>query len=104
VVGNVNDGYALAPNDLPAERCDVIGNPFQESLSPAQRQSLAFANLASSVRQRSAGALSVAVLDPVADTTGEYPRSGEAATAGRWNEIAARHNRVEFVVVAGAPN
>jgi CheY-like chemotaxis protein len=104
VVGNVNDGYALAPNDLPAERCDVIGNPFQESLSPAQRQSLAFANLASSVRQRSAGALSVAVLDPVADTTGGYPRSGEAATAGRWNEIAARHNRVEFVVVAGAPN
>jgi hypothetical protein len=44
------------------------------------------------------------VLDPVADTTGGYPRSGEAATAGRWNEIAARHNRVEFVVVAGAPN
>ena len=104
VVGNVNDGYALAPNDLPAERCDVIGNPFQDSLSPAQRQSLAFANLASSVRQRSAGVLSVAVLDPVADATGDYPRSGEAATAGRWNEIAARHNRVEFVVVPGAPN
>ena len=49
------------PNDLPAERCDVIGNPFQDSLSPAQRQSLAFANLASSVRQRSAGVLSVPI-------------------------------------------
>jgi CheY-like chemotaxis protein len=104
VVGNSNDGYALAPDDLPASRCDVIGNPFQDSMSPAQRQSLAFANLASSVRQRSAGVLSVAVMDPVADVSSEYPREGEAVTAGRWNEIAARHNRVEFVVVPGASN
>jgi CheY-like chemotaxis protein len=104
VVGNTNEGYALAPDDLPASRCDVIGNPFQDSMSVAQRQSLAFANLASSVRQRSAGALSVAVLDPILDVSGEYPREGEAVTAGRWNEIAARHNRVEFAVVAGAQN
>lgn len=104
VVGNANEGYALAPDDLPAARCDVVGNPFQDSLSPAQRQSLAFANLASSVRQRSAGILNVAVMEPVADVPSEYPREGEAATAGRWNEIAARHNRVEFVVVPGAPN
>jgi CheY-like chemotaxis protein len=104
VVGNANDGYALAPSDLPAERCDVIGNPFQDSLSPAQRQSLAFANLASSVRQRSAGVLSVAILDPVADVSSDYPREGEPATAGRWNEVAARHNRVEFVVVPGVQN
>ena len=102
LVGNATDGYALARNDLPAERCDVIGNPFQESLSPAQRQSLAFANLASSVRQRSAGALSVAVMEPTADVSSDYPRQGEPATAGRWNEIAARHNRVEFVIVPGA--
>jgi CheY-like chemotaxis protein len=104
VVGNASDGYALAPNELPAERCDVIGNPFQDSLSPAQRQSLAFANFASSVRQRSAGSLIVAVLDPVAEPASDYPRAGETATAGRWNEIAARHNRVEFVLVPGAPN
>ena len=82
----------------------MIGNPFQDPLSPAQRQSLAFANLASSVRQRSAGGLSVAVLDPIADPASDYPRAGEAATAGRWNEIAARHNRVEFVLVPAAPD
>ncbi len=104
VVGNASEGYALAPEDLPASRCDVIGNPFQDSLSPAQRQSLAFANLASSVRQRSAGVLNVAVREPVADVVSDYPREGETATAGRWNEIAARHNRVEFVVVPGAPH
>jgi CheY-like chemotaxis protein len=104
VVGNANEGFALAPNELPAERCDVIGNPFQDSLSPAQRQSLAFANLALSTRQRSRGALSVAVIDPVADGTGDYPRAGVPATAGRWNEVAARRNRVEFVVVPGAAN
>jgi hypothetical protein len=104
VVGNTNDGYALAPDELPASRCDVIGNPFQDSMSPAQRQSLAFANLVSSVRQRSAGVLSVAVMDPVVDMSSEYPRDGEAVTAGRWNETAGRHNRVEFVVRPGAPD
>jgi CheY-like chemotaxis protein len=104
VVGNASEGYALAPDDLPAARCDVIGNPFAESLSPAQRQSLAFANLASSVRQRSAGALSVAVMEPAAEVSGDYPREGETATAGRWNEIAARRNRVEFVVVSATSN
>ncbi len=98
VVGNANDGYALAPDDLPATRCDVIGNPFQDSLSPAQRQSLAFANLVSSVRQTSAGAISVAIMDPTGEASGDYPREGESATAGQWNDIAARHNRVEFVV------
>jgi CheY-like chemotaxis protein len=102
VVGNTAEGFALAPEDLPASKCDVIGNPFQDSLSPAQRQSLAFANLTSSVRQRSAGVIKVAVMDPVADASRDYPREGEPATAGRWNEIAARHNRVEFLVVPGA--
>ncbi len=101
VVGNATEGYALAPNDMPASRCDVIGNPFQDSSSPAQRQSLAFANLASSVRQRSGGAISVAVMDSAGEVSGEYPRDGESATAGRWNELAARNNRVEFVVVPG---
>ncbi len=103
VVGNPSEGYALAPPDMPAARCDVIGNPFEDSMSPAQRQSLAFANLAASVRQRSGGEISVAVMGAASEVSGEYPREGESATAGHWNEIAARNNRVEFLVVPGEP-
>lgn len=102
MVGNASEGYALAPDDMPALRCDVRGNPFAESLSPAQRQSLAFANLAASVRRRSGGAISVAVVDS-GEVVPVHFRAGELATAGEWNELAARNNRVEFVVLPGEP-
>ena len=100
LAGNSTEGYALAPDELPATRCDLIGNPFAETLSPAQRQSLAFANLASSTRQRTGGAIMVEVLDGEDATPDEYPPGGESLTAGQLNEIARRHNRVEFSVVS----
>ena len=43
--GNATDGFAPANANLPASKCDLIGNPFEESLSGQQRQSIAFANL-----------------------------------------------------------
>ncbi len=96
LTGNANDGYALAPAELPASKCDLIGNPFDDALKPAQRQSLAFANLVAGVPQRTQGTLAV--------TTGVggdvpleiYPANGATVTAGEWNAIAARNNRVEF--------
>ena len=66
--GNATEGYALATEDLPAGKCDLIGNPFDGALNSAQRQSLAFANLASSARQRTQGAISVIVNDEPAET------------------------------------
>ncbi len=96
--GNALDGYVPANPNLPASKCDLVGNPFEESLSAQQRQSLAFANLASSVRQRTSGRLTVAVENattpraPVA-----YPARSESLTAGEWNRVAVANNRVEFV-------
>src|ERR1700733_2655945 len=52
LIGNATDGYAPGAASLPANKCDVVGNPFEESLSGQQRQSLAFANLVAGVRQR----------------------------------------------------
>src|SRR5690606_3865135 len=49
LTGNGFEGYSLAAADLPFKRCDVVGNPFDERMSTAQRQSLAFANLLSSL-------------------------------------------------------
>ena len=54
------DGFAPAARASPASKCDLVGNPFEESLSGQQRQSLAFANLVAGVRQRTAGAITVA--------------------------------------------
>ena len=99
VVGNAIDGYALAPDDLPATRCDLVGNPFAESLSPAQRQSLAFANLVLSVGQRTGGAITIDLLEDDGSTPVAYPPASESLAAEQWNEIAARNNRVEFSVV-----
>ncbi len=51
------DGYTLAPPTSPASQCDQLGNPFDDSLATASRQPIAFANLSSSVRQRTGGAI-----------------------------------------------
>jgi len=50
------------------------------------------------VRQRTAGAISVAIENAgSAHPIVPYPPRGEALTAGEWNRAAAANNRVEFV-------
>jgi hypothetical protein len=95
--GNPTDGYIPAVASSLASKCDVVGNPFEDSLSGQQRQSLAFANLIAGVRQRTAGAITVAIEDagsgrPITP----YPARAESLTAGEWNRAAAANNRVEF--------
>ena len=78
-------------------KCDLIGNPFDESLSGQQRESLAFANLIAGVRQRSSGAIQVSMDPPVIGKgPTPYPPRSEGLTAGEWNRAAASNNRVEF--------
>jgi len=102
LTGNGIEGYSMAADDLPVKRCDLIGNPFDDSLTTAQRQSLAFANLVSSLPQQSGGALRVEVGSPSHNAVVAYPE-GEAlakTTAGEWNRIAAQNNRVELMAEA----
>jgi len=100
LVGNGTEGYALAPNDMPAARCDLIGNPYADSLTPAQRQSLGFANLAASVRKNTDGGISVEAVDADDRVAASYPTMPSDVAAGVWNEAAARNNRVELTPVA----
>jgi CheY-like chemotaxis protein len=95
--GNASDGFTPAGAGVPASKCDLIGNPFEESLSGQQRQSLAFANLIAGVRQRTSGAITVAIENAgsVRAST-PYPTRTESLTAGEWNRAAAANNRVEF--------
>jgi CheY-like chemotaxis protein len=98
LTGNGIEGYSMAADDLPIKRCDFVGNPFEDSLPTAQRQSLAFANLVASLRQESGGALTVEVAHEGRRPAVPYPNAEQLprVTAGEWNRIAAQNNRVEF--------
>jgi CheY-like chemotaxis protein len=98
LVGNGIEGYSMAADDLPASRCDLRGNPFDDGLSAAQRQSLPFANLVASLRQDKNDQLRVEVEHEGRKPAVPYPRGDQLAkvTAGDWNKIAAQNNRVEF--------
>jgi CheY-like chemotaxis protein len=102
--GNATDGYVPAVPTLPINRCDMIGNPLDEALSGQQRQSLAFANLVAGVRQRTAGAITVALESTGTTHAGTpYPTRTESLTAGEWNRVAAANNRVEFSAEPSTP-
>jgi hypothetical protein len=101
--GNAADGFSPAGASVPASKCDVVGNPFEESLSGQQRQSLAFANLIAGVRQRTGGAITVAIENAGSTRPATpYPARVESLTAGEWNRAAAANNRVEFAAEAGS--
>jgi hypothetical protein len=98
LVGNGIEGYSMAADDLPASRCDLRGNPYDDGLSAAQRQSLPFANLVASLRQDKNAPMRVEVEHEGRKPSVPYPRGDQLAkvTAGDWNKIAAQNNRVEF--------
>jgi hypothetical protein len=104
LTGNPADGFTPANATLPLSKCDTVGNPFEESLSGQQRQSLAFANLVAGVRTRTQGAITVAV-DNNTSTRAvvPYPPRTDSVTAGDWNRAAAANNRVDFAIEPAAP-
>jgi CheY-like chemotaxis protein len=105
LVGNAADGFAPAGSTLVVGKCDVIGNPFDEALTSQQRQSLTFANLVAGVRQRTAGAIAVALENAGSSHAATpYPARTESLTAGEWNRAAAANNRVEFSAEPAGPN
>jgi CheY-like chemotaxis protein len=99
LTGDAADGFAPAAASLPLSKCDLVGNPFEDSLSGQQRESLSFANLVAGVRQRTAGAINVVTeyaASPHAAVA--YPPHSDTLTAGEWNRAASANNRVEYSV------
>ncbi|MBS0395895.1 MAG: hypothetical protein JSR54_14840 [Proteobacteria bacterium] len=98
LTGHPTEGYGLAPGEMPANRCDVVGNPYEESLKPAERDPPALAALIAGVAERSHGAIEVRVEHAGrAAPPGAYP-SAPDASAAQWNAAAAARNYVEFSV------
>ena len=100
LTGSPSDGFDVADPSLPLKKCDIVGNPFEDSLSPAQRQSVDFANFAATLRRHSGGAITVETVDAGRRGVIEYPEQTETSTAGAWNMVAAQNNRVEIRVVS----
>jgi len=94
--GSAADGYAPADAKLSSSDCTVVGNPFDDALSSAQRESLDFANFAATLRRRTDGTIRIETVDAGRRSPIPYPRQREESTAGEWNAIAAQNNRVEF--------
>lgn len=104
LVGSLAEGYQPAPADAPLSRCDVLGNPFDEQLGPAQREPLALANLIGAIRQKSGGTLQVQLVNgSETQRVAAYPDPSARATAGDWNRSAAGNNRVEIRIQPQAP-
>ena len=99
LTGSPADGFIVAEPSVPFQKCDMVGNPFDDSLAPAQRQSVDFANFVASLRKRTGGAVVVETVSAGRRNPVEYPEQGEGSTAGAWNTVAAQNNRVEFRVV-----
>ena len=99
LVGNANDGFSLAPDETPFSKCDAVGNPSDEALSPAQRTPLPFANLVGAVRNTSHRAIDVqASMGDATATIAQYPPVSPELTAGEWNRAGGANNRVEIRV------
>jgi CheY-like chemotaxis protein len=99
LVGNAADGFAVPPDEMPFAKCDAVGNPADDALSPTQRTPLALANLIASVRSATHGALQVQVSTGDADNLrAPYPTVAGDLTAGDWNRAGSANNRVEIRV------
>jgi CheY-like chemotaxis protein len=96
LVGNPAEGFSLAPDETPAGRCDLLGNPYEDS-QPGSRQPLGLANIIGVMRDVTRGAAEVKVNsgDP-ATVVNTYPRAMQSATAGEWNRAASANNRLEI--------
>jgi CheY-like chemotaxis protein len=99
LTGNANDGYSLAPDETLFLKCDLVGNPPDDALSPPQRTPLPFANLAGAVRNSTHGSLEVqASTGDATSTITPYPAISPGLTAGEWNRAGVANNRVEIRV------
>ena len=98
LVGNPSEGYSIAPDETPVSRCDLVGNPYEESQAGA-RQPLALANLIGDFRHATRGGADVRLsTGDSAEVVNTYPAATPTATAGEWNRAAAANNRIEIRV------
>jgi len=103
LTGSAVTGFALARAELPVRRCDVIGNPFEDSLTDNTRQSTEFANMLAMVTRNGTLPPQVKLASNGHMPAQPYPAqtgaNADTLTAGEWNKIAALNKRVEITLL-----
>ncbi len=88
-----------APGDVSVGDCGRIGRPSNESFSGVERESVAFANFRANLENSDSDIrLLIEELGNLAPIY-PYPVSPQGVTAGEWNRIAARNNRVTVKLI-----
>ena len=104
LTGNPAEGYAPAPGEMPANRCDMIGNPFDEAMRPEQHEPAAAAAMAATALAHPQGAIEVKFVHASRQQSPSgYPVATEVSAA-QWNTAAGNHNFVEFTVEPRQPS
>jgi CheY-like chemotaxis protein len=95
------ESLVVAPEDLPAERCERIGLPMDEARSASARESVAFASFLTSRASDPAIRIEIA---PHGNTMPAvpYPPGPQGLTAGEWNQVARQNNRVTVTLLPDA--
>ena len=99
LAGTGEQGYALAAPATAASQCEQMGNPYDDTQGGTARPPIGFANLASTVRRRTNGAIELEVAPGPRDRLSvSYPPIDQA-TSAQWNAAAQSNNRVEISVI-----
>jgi CheY-like chemotaxis protein len=99
LIGNASEGFSLPPDETPYSKCDLVAAPLDDSVSPAERMPIAYANLIGAFRMATRGNVQVQVSsgEPSVTVT-PYPQVTDTLTAGEWNRAGSANNRVEIRV------
>jgi CheY-like chemotaxis protein len=99
LTGNPTEGYTPAPADMPANRCDLVGNSAYDALRENPAEPPALVAIIAGVRERSHGAIDVRVDYASRSGSQGYPSAADS-NAGQWNAVAATHSYLEFAADA----
>jgi len=89
-----------APSNTPVPDCDQVGLPRAAAQQAASQQSVAFANYLAALEGQDLSPIRV-IVDSFGNAQPRfaYPIVTQGTTAGDWNSIARRNNRVEIRLV-----
>lgn len=100
LVGDEAEGYRLPPPDLPIESCSLVGHPLDNSPQLADRESVEFAEfIKNSPMVNHSGIVVELIAHDRAHSMNQMPFPADTNTAGQWNRIAERNNRLEFSLI-----
>lgn len=90
----------LPPPSLPLQRCDSLGLDSEQSLAAGGRESVAFANFVASSPLLAKGNIRLETVS-LGDSRPihPYPSPQTLSTAGQWNAIASRNQRVQVSII-----